>query len=436
MIFTKTRVSSSVFADDFFLRGNEYYEKGLYDEAITDYTKALEINPNHTSALFYRGTTYLKRSRYDEAIADYTKALEIKPNHSMALNNRAAAYDDKKMYDEAIVDYTKALEIDPDYADAWNNRGVSYNNKGLYDKAIADYTKALKIDPNHVSAWYNRGLAYKKKKLYDKAIADYTKALEINPNYTNALWHRGVAYLKKGLFEEAIADSKKFISLQFPDEPSENLVGYFRCSDIEEAALFMARLINKGFYAICTDGKSGDMLVCPHPKKERSVLFFDKLHIGKTISRHLRQNKDRYELRFDEGDKVFEHIIARSYERHNDTLQESNLKIFRALRAMDGMLGRKGLPRPVSFALYKDGCLAAGEWGVIAGRVYSSYSGYYEPDAPSAGLAQVILMARYLEKRGFAFLDLGPPAGYAYKDRLGAVEMSYTDFKTLFLNSI
>jgi hypothetical protein len=86
------------------------------------------------------------------------------------------------------------------------------------------------------------------------------------------------------------------------------------------------------------------------------------------------------------------------------------------------------LPRPVSFSLYRDGELKAGEFGVMCGRVYTSYSGYREED--NAGTVQMILMVRALEEAGFAFLDFGMPLDY--KADLGAKDISPEEFVSLF----
>jgi Leu/Phe-tRNA-protein transferase len=84
--------------------------------------------------------------------------------------------------------------------------------------------------------------------------------------------------------------------------------------------------------------------------------------------------------------------------------------------------------RPISFGVYRDGELRAGEFGVVSGRVYTSYSGYHDED--SAGTVQMVLTVQYLRDEGFAFLDLGMPM--AYKDRLGAQNIGIHRFIPLF----
>jgi Leu/Phe-tRNA-protein transferase len=84
--------------------------------------------------------------------------------------------------------------------------------------------------------------------------------------------------------------------------------------------------------------------------------------------------------------------------------------------------------KPAAFGLYRDGELVAGEFGVVSGRVYTSYSGYKDED--SAGTVQLALTGRYLRDTGFAFWDLGMPLDY--KDRLGARNISPRLFVELF----
>jgi Leu/Phe-tRNA-protein transferase len=84
--------------------------------------------------------------------------------------------------------------------------------------------------------------------------------------------------------------------------------------------------------------------------------------------------------------------------------------------------------KPLSFGVYRDGTLRAGEFGILAGKVSTSYSGYYDED--NAGSAQMILTARYLEQQGAPFWDLGMPLDY--KEFLGAKNISPFQFVELF----
>ena len=48
---------------------------------------------------------------YEDALADYNKAIELNPNYSNAYNNRGATKNNLKQYVKAIEDFDKAIEL-------------------------------------------------------------------------------------------------------------------------------------------------------------------------------------------------------------------------------------------------------------------------------------------------------------------------------------
>ncbi len=88
------------------------YEKGENDRAISDFTKAIKMNPRYGMAHYYRAMAYLHEQQYDQAIADYTKAIEIDPQRfAVAYPERALIYFVKKEYDKAWEDVHKAESL-------------------------------------------------------------------------------------------------------------------------------------------------------------------------------------------------------------------------------------------------------------------------------------------------------------------------------------
>lgn len=81
----------------------------------------------------------------DSAISNYSKAIKIDPKLVKAYNNRGIAYIWKKRYDLAIADFTKAIELDPKNGKAYNNRAIVYSCLGETDKARQDLHKAQSL---------------------------------------------------------------------------------------------------------------------------------------------------------------------------------------------------------------------------------------------------------------------------------------------------
>src|SRR5579859_5448898 len=66
-------------ATDYDNRGVAYANKGLYDEAIADYSQAVSLLPkSFPMAYFNRGNAYNNQGLDDQAIADYTKAISLR----------------------------------------------------------------------------------------------------------------------------------------------------------------------------------------------------------------------------------------------------------------------------------------------------------------------------------------------------------------------
>jgi len=202
------------------------------------------------------------------------------------------------------------------------------------------------------------------------------------------------------------------------------------CVSFDFNSDFIAGLMEAGFLVMSAkfggqeheddaSASGNEQFYLPLPKLHltRSALFFDNLHVKKSIKRHL----NRYELR---PDADFDAILNRCLEVHGDDwLTPPLVAAIRDIRRSDF-----GGVYPTSFALYRDGKLVAGEFGVIAGRVYTSYSGYY--DESNSGTVQLVLTTRWLQEQGFTFFDLGMPL--VYKNGLGAVDISPEEFVRLF----
>ena len=189
------------------------------------------------------------------------------------------------------------------------------------------------------------------------------------------------------------------------------------CVSLDFTPEFIARLMQAGFLVMSVQLSNDNFILLPKLHLVRSALFFDRLHVKRSIKRRL----SRYELRFDSD---FDRILDRCLEVHGeDWLTPPLVHAIRTIRK-HRLCGLK----PTSFGLYRDGKLVAGEFGIQLGRVYTSYSGYY--DESNAGTVQLILATRYLQQNGFAFFDLGMPM--EYKNDLGAIDISPEEFVAHF----
>src|SRR5262249_50613271 len=81
------------------------------DEAITEFSKAIELNPKYAEAYYERGVAQVRKSQHDRAIADFTEVVRLEPNKRAAYLSRGRAYCDKAQYELAVKDFTEAIRL-------------------------------------------------------------------------------------------------------------------------------------------------------------------------------------------------------------------------------------------------------------------------------------------------------------------------------------
>jgi tetratricopeptide (TPR) repeat protein len=196
-------------------RGIIYVDQGDYARAITDYDRAIKVDPDYAKAYNNRGNAYRHQHAPARAIEDYNRSLELNnPEPALVHFNRGLAYADLGEYEQAIANYTRAIELNnPDPALVYTNRGIAYRNLGEYGHAIADYDRAIALNPEYAFVYYNRGIAYRNLGESRHAIADYDRAIELGLEDARAYTNRGNTYQDLNEYESAIADYDRAIEL-------------------------------------------------------------------------------------------------------------------------------------------------------------------------------------------------------------------------------
>jgi tetratricopeptide (TPR) repeat protein len=197
-------------------------EKGAYEDAVAESSRAIELDPNNATWWYARGNVYGSRlNQYDKAVADFTKVIELDRKFTSAWSERGSAYSGLGQYDKALADFNEAIRLDPKKAHFYVGRGWTYEKLKQYDNAIADYTEALKLDPKNRGALVSRGDLYRSLHQYEKALADYSTYTALKPNeggthigHPGWVWKiRGDVYTRLRQYDKALADYSKAVEL-------------------------------------------------------------------------------------------------------------------------------------------------------------------------------------------------------------------------------
>jgi tetratricopeptide (TPR) repeat protein len=205
-------------ADVYYNRGIEFMNGKRNDDAIKDFNKAIELNPDFSKAYNNRGNVFVNEKRNTEAISDFNKAIELKPDNAEAYNNRGNFLGklpgNEIRNEDAIKDLNKAIELKPKYAEAYNNRGNVFSREKRYDEAIKDFNEAIELKPGRAEAYNDRAILFVYEKRGDDAINDFNRAIELKPDYAEAYFNRGNLFALEKRTDEAIGDFKRAITLK------------------------------------------------------------------------------------------------------------------------------------------------------------------------------------------------------------------------------
>ena len=191
-----------------------YYLVGLdrYDEAIADYNRSIELNPDMGGTYNRRGYAYRGKRDWEAALKDLNRAVEMLPDFAEARYSRGRVHFELGHIDEAMADYDRAIELDPKDVRAYNSRGHTYYTLKQWDLAVPEYKRAIEIDPKFSGGHQNLATTYVELKEYQLALEEYDRALELDPENTFIYAQRATARAWVGDINGATEDAKMFLA--------------------------------------------------------------------------------------------------------------------------------------------------------------------------------------------------------------------------------
>ncbi|OGK10573.1 MAG: hypothetical protein A2W80_18870 [Candidatus Riflebacteria bacterium GWC2_50_8] len=127
------------------LRGMAHLKLEHFDEAISDFTQAIAINPREMAAYSSRSIAYEKIGRHEDAQSDIRKAEELKKTDPIAPYNEGIGHLTAGRFKDAIRAFSLAIMYKPDFAQAYNNRSIAYQRDGQLANARLDEVKAQEL---------------------------------------------------------------------------------------------------------------------------------------------------------------------------------------------------------------------------------------------------------------------------------------------------
>jgi S1-C subfamily serine protease len=178
------RSASRVHAEAFHNRGLAFAAKGNLDQAISDISQGIRLDPQRAYRWQERGELYTRQGKYPQGIADITEAIRLDPTpRTFRYHNRAEAYRGLGDLPRAIADFSEAIRLDPVARSfRFHDRGNALRDAGQYDRALIDYETALKLAPTNAWLLLERGRTYARMGRSQAAQAEFDAALKLDPS--------------------------------------------------------------------------------------------------------------------------------------------------------------------------------------------------------------------------------------------------------------
>jgi tetratricopeptide (TPR) repeat protein len=162
------------------------------------------------------GIYYLTRKLFYEAIEEYSKALELDPNYGTAMNNLAYTYADMGDFEKAIEYFKRYASVSPGDANPFDSMAEIYLRMGRLDEAIAKYKEALEIKPDFFWECWGIGYIYALKENYPEAMRWNDQYIAMassrGPKAEGYFW-KGVYHYWLGSLEQSISDLRRATNL-------------------------------------------------------------------------------------------------------------------------------------------------------------------------------------------------------------------------------
>lgn len=226
-------------ARQFYKVGEEFYENGLYDDAIKQFTSAINLDPEMEKAYLSRAGVYEKMNDFNSALDDYKKLCIFDDKEKEYFFKSAEMSYKLNDYPQCLITVNKALKISKAYSQAlelkfntlfamenysealeiskealrYKESAVNFYNYGRinevtgnWDEAQDAYKKAIRKNGNFLEVYVSYADLLRRKNELIKALEIINKPISLNKNYIPAYKVRSAIYADQMNYSKAIDD--------------------------------------------------------------------------------------------------------------------------------------------------------------------------------------------------------------------------------------
>ena len=174
---------------------------------------ARRIDPSDAGAYNNLGVLYFRKGLTDEAIVAFSRALALDERMGVARRNLEIAYGDSGIVERRLHELEERLRANPEDLEALVQSGIAEKTAGRLERAHSLFKRAIELDPESsvlhfllAETLYNRGL-------HEEAMRSVRRSIELNPENPDALYLIGFILGDLGRGEEAAEANRRAVML-------------------------------------------------------------------------------------------------------------------------------------------------------------------------------------------------------------------------------
>lgn len=254
-ILGNNRISKECKANAFAAKGYICVDGGDFPEAINNFTRAVEDNPNNALHLIGLGQAYLKNRQLDRAqevfaraerlsygsgFASYklgevfrelgevdkaTNAYQRSPRIALAHVNLGKIYLENRELEKALSEFRVATELNKSLTEAWNNIAWTIMETEVEDQELLKFAeqsarRALQLEKNPNQLWHRRAVLARVllgRKKYERGYVEAKKAVEGAPRNPQAIYYLALSEYYLEHYQEAMVNTKRVLEIDHGD---------------------------------------------------------------------------------------------------------------------------------------------------------------------------------------------------------------------------
>lgn len=209
-------------AEAYYGLGSVYLQQQKTAKARDSFERAVQLPANYPGTLSNAwnnlGILAAREGHTEEAIQNFQRTLQMDPDHLIALDNLGNAYRQVKRWEDAKSVLQRALELRPEDAEANYSLGMVFAQLNDTERAYEYLQKALASRPAYPEALNNLGVLYLRTKRPEEAERSFKESIKVAPAFDQAYLNLARLYAVEGDSQKARAVLLELLK-QVPDHP-------------------------------------------------------------------------------------------------------------------------------------------------------------------------------------------------------------------------